>query len=284
VPDGDFSYDVASIKPHQPIPGERPSGSATIDGYRLLNVPLRSLIFPAYAAPELGPIDVVGGPPWLSQGRYDFEGKYSPDVADAMHRLSRGDAGFVFREQLHQVLSERMHLVAHLETREGPAYDMVVAKDGLRLQTTDLTSLHGADASVGVDASEPGVLVFTANAFRMASLAQAISSWAGRPVFDKTGLTGAYDFTLRYRPEQPLRATAPDGSTAATSASSAGGSGANAGGGAAASGTGNFAAASGPSGGPTIFDAVEKLGLKLVPYREPQTVVVIDHIDRPSPN
>ncbi len=97
----------------------------------------------------------------------------------------------------------------------------------------------------------------------MTYLSHIISGSAGRPVFDKTGLTGFYSFTLEYPIQQTLSAAAPQGTD--TSA--------------------GLIAAPDPSGGaPTIMDAISTLGLKLVPSRGPMTVVVIEHIDKPDVN
>jgi uncharacterized protein (TIGR03435 family) len=84
-----------------------------------------------------------------------------------------------------------------------------------------------------------------------------------RPVVDRTGLTGNYDFTLSFTPE-------PDASLM--------GAGAPAGGG----GTGEAVAAD--SSGTSIFSAIqEQLGLKLEPRTEPMPVIAVEHIEEPSP-
>ena len=96
----------------------------------------------------------------------------------------------------------------------------------------------------------------------MAGLARNLAQFAGRPVFDKTGLTSRYDIKLEFAREQPLSAGAPDGGAAGT----------------------------GPTpppdlNGPSVATALEEqLGLKLVPSRGPVQVVVIEHIDRPDAN
>ena len=84
----------------------------------------------------------------------------------------------------------------------------------------------------------------------------------GRPVVDKTGLTGLYDFTLEYVREQDLAATAPGDSASGTA----------------------VVTPPDPTG-PSLMSALEdQLGLKLVPSRGLIKVVVIDHIDKPNAN
>jgi len=79
-------------------------------------------------------------------------------------------------------------------------------------------------------------------------LAKNITQAAGRVVFDKTGLPGRYEFTLTYN-QNPLAASDPGGDTV------------------------------------TIFTALpEQLGLKLEPDRAPVRVLVVDHIERPTPD
>jgi uncharacterized protein (TIGR03435 family) len=81
-------------------------------------------------------------------------------------------------------------------------------------------------------------------------------------VFDKTGLTGAYEVRLEYAREQGLSAAAPDGGAAGSA----------------------LALPSDPVG-PSVFSALEdQLGLKLVSSRGPMQVVVIEHIEKPDAN
>jgi uncharacterized protein (TIGR03435 family) len=90
----------------------------------------------------------------------------------------------------------------------------------------------------------------------MGGLADMLShSYFGldRQVFDSTGLTGNYDFTLTFEPMQSSRTGAE--------------------------------AVSEPSGRPSIFTALEEqLGLKLEPSKGPLQTLVIDHVERPSAN
>ena len=74
----------------------------------------------------------------------------------------------------------------------------------------------------------------------------------GREVVDKTGLTGFYDFSLKWTPMQTT--AAPGG------------------------------APSPDVEGVSLFTAIEELGLKLVPAKGPGQVLVIDHIEKPSEN
>jgi uncharacterized protein (TIGR03435 family) len=264
IPDGGFAFDVVSIKPRLtsgPGEGSTPKGGVNLDGYRSLNAPLTSFIISAYNPQSLQRMRVEGGPKWLEQNRYDFEGKYAPEVADAMNKLSRNDYSFVLGALLQRVLKERMNFAAKFTTEDVPAYDLVVGKNGPKLQDADLTASDAGDVAIRRDSQAPGMLRMTAKGTRISYLASVISGPAGRPVFDKTGLTGMYDMILEYEAPQALQSFSPAGSAAV------------------------------PPSTPTleatkqsIFDAVEALGLKLVPSRGPMTVVVIEHIEIPSGN
>ena len=87
----------------------------------------------------------------------------------------------------------------------------------------------------------------TAHDIPMASLASTLEGQVHRTVIDKTGLTGSYDFTLKWSPD--------DGSTAQTDAA------------------------------PYIFTALqEQLGLKLQPAKGPVETLIVDHAEMPSEN
>jgi bla regulator protein blaR1 len=88
----------------------------------------------------------------------------------------------------------------------------------------------------------------------MRFLAEDLSDSLGRRVVDQTGLTGRYDFSLTWTPDNSAQAV-------------------------------NGSSGSGQVLGPSLFTAIEEqLGLRLVPVKAPVDVVVIDHIERPSVN
>jgi uncharacterized protein (TIGR03435 family) len=94
----------------------------------------------------------------------------------------------------------------------------------------------------------------------MAMIVHMISLHLGSTVVDKTGLTGIYDYSLSFTPDESMKAgNLPPGSNAGAPASE-------------------------PEG-PSIFTAVqEQLGLKLEAEKQPMDVIVIDHIEQPSAN
>jgi uncharacterized protein (TIGR03435 family) len=110
-----------------------------------------------------------------------------------------------------------------------------------------ITVVPGGNTSFSMSSGRGGVRTTSARGATTASLATSLASIAGRPVLDKTGLTGKYDYKLEYSPED----SQPDADPT----------------------------------GPSIFTAVqEQLGLKLEAAKGPVEIVVIDHIGKPSGN
>ena len=107
----------------------------------------------------------------------------------------------------------------------------------------------------------PGSL--EANGGTIGFLAHALSNFVGRTVVDKTGLTGNYDFSLKWTPDE----------NSIPSAGPAGG------------GPPPQGDAPVDPNGPTLFTALEEqLGLKLQSEKGKVDVIVIDHIDLPTEN
>jgi len=253
-----FQYEVSSIKPRKNDGDSRASLNPTSDGYRGTNFTMINLVLNAYWNGEH--IEVTGQPSWLQDLHFDVEAKFGPDVGEALMKLGRDDRGLVQRYMLLQLLKERMNFAAHVETKEVPSYDLVVAKNGPKMKAAE-PSTSGI-GSLMIPRLVRGRLVTNFTSMPMWVLASSLTGPAGRPVFDKTELTGIYDFTLEYVREQDLAATAPGDS---------------------ASGTAVVTPAD--PAGPSLMSALEdQLGLKLVPSRGPIKVVVIDHIDKPNAN
>lgn len=218
----------------------------------MINSPVSTLIRAAYPAPLR---ELVNAPAWVMSERYDVTAKAdgSPN-REAMTLM------------LRSLLADRFKLSAHYETREAPVFALVVARAdgragaGLRQSTVDCDALSearraGRQPDVAPLASGASPCTWSAQfsdaatvsfgGLPLSRLPEAIGEQDGRVVIDRTGLTGTYEFTLRYAPDQ--RTT-----------------------------SGEL---------PSLFTALEEqLGLKLVPDRAPLQVLVIDHIERPTPD
>jgi uncharacterized protein (TIGR03435 family) len=257
----DFKFEVASIKP-----AKNPEGgwglNYTSDGIRGLNVPLLYLIKNAYGIYE--DYRFLGAPNWLGSDHYDVEAKMESSVAEQFQKLPRARRIAAGQHMLQVLLEERFNLTAHRETKEFPVYFLVIAKNGSKLQepkpdTTDPSADSGVWGGGGV---KEGVTTMTAHIVPIEQLASQLTSIVGRTVLDKTGLTGRYDFTLKYTPEyialRSSTATASEGQPAPSGSDPA---------------------------GTSIFSALQdQLGLRLESGRGPVEIIVIDHVERASGN
>ncbi|HEY4839288.1 MAG TPA: TIGR03435 family protein [Candidatus Acidoferrales bacterium] len=254
VSDPGFEYEVSSIKLHKDDGHNFMTFNGTADGYRTTNTTMKNLVLNAFSSGLQ--IQITGAPAWADDLHYDVEAKFVPEVGDALKKLTPDDRNFVRRYMMQQVLKERMNFAAHIDTKEVPSYDLVVGKNGPKLKASDPTAKdNGTMRMMGTD---QGKSVITAKGLPISQLARNLSGPTGRPVFDKTGLTGTYDVSLEYVRDQNMSATVPGEGPSVTPADPA---------------------------GPSLLSAVEEqLGLKLVPSRGPMQVIVIEHMDKPDAN
>jgi uncharacterized protein (TIGR03435 family) len=266
-PPVDAGFDVASVKPTRnagPFPfgriGLLPGGRFTAIG-----ATLRELIRAAHGLRE--DAQIAGGPGWVGADRFDVEGKAAADSSPAQ-----------VQAMLKALLVDRFKLTAHTESRQLPLYALVMAKsDGkmgprLRRSGTECAPIT-VPAELGPAPPPPppppagaplplvartvmrcgSMLVagmVSARAITMEQFIVRLSAFVGRPVIDRTGLTGDFDLDLSYTPESPTR--------------------------------GAIGVA---ADGPSIFTALqEQLGLKLDSQRGPVDVFVIDRAERPTPD
>jgi uncharacterized protein (TIGR03435 family) len=256
----DFKFEVASIKPTK-----NPNGgwrlNDTDDGISGLNVPLVYLVHQAFGIYE--DYRYPQTPVWLTTDHYDVEAKMDGSVAEQFRKLPRAERIVAKQHMLQVLLEERFNLKVHRETKEFPVYFLVVAKNGTKLQESkpkpdDPSAENGVWGGGG---TKEGVRTITAHLVPIQQLASQLTGIVGRTVQDKTGLTGRYDLTLKYAPDQS--ALSPTGG---------------------ASEGPPVPSASDP-GGVSIFTAVQdQLGLKLEAGKGPMEIIVIDHIEKPSGN
>lgn len=246
------TYDVVSIKQNK---SDNPGWS--IGGpkgtYKATNIPLEALIENAYGIRE----DLISGVPgWARSDRFDLYAKMvNPDMEQLDKLTPEQHMGMLLA-----VLKDRFHLQAHLETKTLPVYDLVVAKGGAKF-----TGANGADPAVVAALSKSGLTgagsmmmsdsELTAHGVPLSTLIYSLSSRLSRTIIDKTGLTGKYDFELKWTPEGQTGGDADNGQTDEQSSAS------------------------------SIFTALQtQLGLKLQSSKGPVVTLVVDHIEMPSEN
>jgi uncharacterized protein (TIGR03435 family) len=259
-----LEYDVASIKRAIP-PGAIVFGkigtSETPDGLTARFVPIKQIIQRAYGAESY---QISGAPDWVNSERYDIDAKFDTSVADELQKLSPGDRTLARQHMLQTILAERFNLTIHRENKELQTYSLIVAKNGSKLQEVKLDDADpskpkGGPASGRADMTVGG----TGGQIRgfaspLSNLTGMLTNYLHRPVIDKTGLPGIYDFTLRWTPDE---------NQAQVSSSASGLPSAD------------------PTGGASLFTAIqEQLGLKLESAKGLVEIIVIDHVERPSGN
>jgi uncharacterized protein (TIGR03435 family) len=235
-PDPRPAFDVATIKPTNPEFGgmliQFPAGTLSLRGFTL-----KDIISFAY---DVDVRQVIGVPKPLDSDKYDIVGKAEKPLSPASSDV---------KPMVQSLLAERFQLMIHRETRDVPVYMLTVRKGGHKMKVR----------SEG-DGGPPTSLLF--QGANLPARNVTIAMFVGglqrlvldRPVIDKTGLEGRFDFDLNWRPD----------------AAQFGGPG------------GALPAASDPDRA-DIFTAIqEQLGLKLDAEKGPGTVIVVDKVEKPS--
>jgi uncharacterized protein (TIGR03435 family) len=147
-------------------------------------------------------------------------------------------------EMMRTLLEDRFKLKFHRELKEVAGYALVVGKNGIKLK-------ESAEGTRPGMANRPGSIT---GSMSMRSLAGLLTGPAGGPVSDSTGLTTRYDIDLKWSPDlgQPQL-------------------------------TASVTSASDPTG-PSIFTAIQELGLRLESQKVSIELFVVDSIEKPSPN
>lgn len=300
------SFEVVSVKPSPPMTGGpiRVGGGAQGDRFVMSSATLRMLLQMAYQragnTPLSGQMQIIGGPGWMESDRYDVQA-----TADC-------SGGAIPRERLQlmvqSMLEERFQLKAHMETRELPIYNLLVAKDGPKIKPSedqtpmpflaagpprpcDSTSTAAAPpappppppggrgfpfdpgsppprGSVRMMSSPTG-MTLQATAMPIANMVGLLQQQLGRTIVDKTDLKGLFDFKLTYSPEGLSDPLFGRGGPLPPS-------------GGAPAGPSPVPAAADPV--PSIFTAIQELGLRLESSKGPVEVLVIESVQKPTEN
>ena len=247
-----LTFDVATIRLAPPpdanfhVSVSSPPHSSRFEA---TNLPIKALLQIAYGwdAP------VVDAPGWATDTLYNVQAR-SDEAADArLAKLTDNEVRLEKRNAIRVLLAERLGLKSHLETRNSSVYHLVVDKGGVKLQVAPAPP-PPADgeapplpppSNLAAHGSQHG-LEFVGSNESMRAITGALSTMVEAPVLDKTGLSGAYNFTLQFGREW---------------------------------------SAHDPDSWPSIFTAVqEQLGLKLEAVHESVPNLVIDHITKPTEN
>jgi uncharacterized protein (TIGR03435 family) len=184
-------FDAASVKPNKlddriVTLDAGPGGRFAARGYTL-----KLLIQQAY---EIKGFQILGGPGWLDEDRYDVEARGKANAT--RHEVN---------QMLRQLLAERFALQLHPVQKQMQGFALKVAGDAARMTPSKATN---EAATMRRDAK--GALV--ADGLSMPAFAKAVGAYVSKPVVDQTGLPGLYDFRIRWteRADQLSGAEQPD--------------------------------------------------------------------------
>jgi len=259
------------------------NGMKSLGTFSSENQTLRNLIQEAYGVPSgrrnwlpffvsAGQgVPILGGPDWIGTDRWDITAKWNAaaSLPEAGHitlpALEKAQSEMDL--MLRALLEQRFQLKVHRETRDLPVYEMMIVKAGKLKHAActvfdpdnPLPSVPGQtppDYCGGSRLGRKGVdWTLDGTAMKLKELADTLS-WliGGRTIVDKTGFTGTFDAHLRWTPS-----------------------------------IGEFGAGQAPSSpddnNESIFTVLrEQLGLELKPGRGPVEVLVVDRVEKPSPN
>ena len=293
------AFEVATIKPSPPLnPLEIAQGKVhlgmRIDGARV-DIGAFSIADLIRIAWEVKAYQ-VSGPEWMTTERFNILAKMPEDATkDQVPRM------------LQALLAERFKLAIHKENRDHPVYALIVGKNGPKLETASPpasepqgsvenspsakngTSIETSEGTVRI-ARAPDGKSFSMNSPKtgaakmtmgsdglvhmdmdrvtMSGFADILSRYLDRPVLDKTNLKGEYHASLDFSIQEMLRIArlagmvgpgmGPMGPPATLAAEGA----------------------SDPGGGGSVFNAVQRLGLKLDPKKESVETIVVDHVEK----
>lgn len=190
---------------------------------------------------------IVGAPDWFNTQLFDIQGVPDVEGQPSMKQMNM---------LMENLLTDRFHLKFHYEKRELPVYALTVTKGGPKMTV----STAGPDAGSGFGFRKLGDL--RVRNMDMTEFAKWMQGGVmDRPVVDQTGLKDRYDFTLNWTPDDsqfaqfrstgPLPGVNPDD----------------------------------PNAPPSLYTALqEQLGLKMEATKAQDEVMVIDHVEQPSPN
>jgi uncharacterized protein (TIGR03435 family) len=257
-------FEVASIKPAAENAGAMMRAQP---GRLIANASLHVLIQNAFG---LQPFQIIGGPEWIAAEQFNVDAKAAGNPGDAQMFL-----------MLRSLLEDRFELRSHQDSREMTVYTLMAARGGPKLSSprngscvaeTDvvgplaepaapmapptqgvdtLSKCGGVDVTLG-----PGGARIRGSKVPMAEFVRVLSRVLRRPVSDQTGFTGQFDVAADFLPDDttPGLPPPPPGAIPFGNAS------------------------------PSIFSAVQEMGLRLESTRRPVNVLVVDHVERPVAN
>ena len=288
------TFDAAVIRPAPSLQQQVSSGQlrvgTTITDARidLRAATLGDMVVLAY---RLKPYQLIG-PDWIRQERYDVQATYPPGATKEQ-----------MPEMLQALLADRFTLKVRRETRPLGAYELIVEKTGHALQPATPAPAEPAplapnekalnvggqelrigangksaavstpDGAMRIAMGDGGMMRLQIDRMTMSGFADLLTTFAGKPVVDRTGLTDRYQIPLEIRQEDVLAMARAQAQTLGIGLPPG------------APGGGGAGAAADPGGASSVISAVRKLGLRLESRDVPFDIVVVESAERvPSEN
>jgi uncharacterized protein (TIGR03435 family) len=289
---GGEKFEVISIKPCQSEPPTTPGQRSSQGGFPMSSPgrfsfecgTVERLISTAYvmngepltnSAPRIGDVDWLKGlPGWVRSDKFTIEAKAE----------GTPDRKVMLGPMLRALLEDRFNLKLHRATGEAAMYRMTVAKGGLKIQPigpdgclkVDFANVSGPDEYRALSSGPtpvcgnmnmsgtPSERRWSIGGTTLKNFAGTLSAFMDRHVIDDTGVPGEFNIRLEFVPDEhvpgPDKRGLPSPPIAAAETTL-------------------------DPGGPGIIGALEKqLGLKLESTKGPRGFLVIDHVERPTPN
>jgi uncharacterized protein (TIGR03435 family) len=194
------AFEVASVKPTSPQ--QRIIGMFTWPGGRITVTlyTLRMLIQDAFEVQEF---QIAGGPRWINEDRYDIEARppASSKSSKANPPYPKAPPNGEQRQMLQTLLVDRFQLKYHIATKEGSVYLLVRGKNDLKLKDAkNKDEFPWAGSAPGGAPFANGIV---GENISMAQLVKRLSGFLNRPVLDRTGIEGSFDFKSEYASDDP---------------------------------------------------------------------------------
>jgi len=265
-------FEASSIRPCSGEPGLKMGAGYSLSAGRL-NTGCMALVAPdstgliqrayvrfADSRPHWpGIVPITGGPAWIRSEFFDIDARAGGSPNEEMMQ----------GPMLQALLEDRFQLKIHRETREVPVYALTVEQGGSRLQPFEEGSCIPMPLKIPLPTLAPGQRyckvrvgiqppAVDAQGSTLTEFSQLLDLVLDRPVIDKTGITGKFDIRLEFAISEATPRFLPGGDLA------------------------RFAEGAPDRGVPSIFAAIQQLGLKLEPTQGARDFLVIDHIERPT--
>ncbi len=256
-------FEVATIRPSAQSPEAGVTAGVRIDGaqFRSAFLTLKDYLGLAYQVK----LYQISGPDWISSDRFDISATLPPGTATQIPEMMR------------HLLEDRFQIKMHREKKDFPVYVMEIAKGGLKMQATGpdpdpangdartpvtITgsgNAQGVSVNLGRGASYTfGNNKFEGKRLTTTMIAATLERFVDRPIVDMTDLKEAYDITLDVTQEDYramlIHAAVAAGVSLPPEA---------------------LRLLDGAST-PSLFEAVQRVGLKLDARKAPLDMIVID--------